>query len=37
MALHPIVIENNVVRVDTARVIKRDRFRKDQVVHPKKA
>jgi cytochrome b6-f complex iron-sulfur subunit len=37
MALHPVVIENNVVRVDTARTIKRDRFREDQVVYPKKA
>ncbi|WP_394708250.1 ubiquinol-cytochrome c reductase iron-sulfur subunit [Breoghania sp.] len=37
MDLHPVVIENNVVRVDTARVIKRDRFKKDQVVYPKKA
>ena len=37
MALHPIVIENSVVRVNTAKVIKRDRFREDQVVYPKKA
>jgi cytochrome b6-f complex iron-sulfur subunit len=36
MALHPVVMENNVVRVDTARTIKRDRFREDQVVYPKK-
>jgi len=36
MALHPVVIENNVVRVDATRTIKRDRFREDQVVYPKK-
>jgi cytochrome b6-f complex iron-sulfur subunit len=36
MAMHPIVIENGVVRVDTARIIKRDRFREDQVVYPEK-
>lgn len=35
MALHPIVIENEVVRVDTERVITRDRFRADQAVYPK--
>ena len=36
MALHPVLIENNVVRVDTARMIKRDRFNADQIVYPKK-
>lgn len=35
MAMHPVVIENQMVRVDTARVEKRDRFRKDQAVYPK--
>ena len=36
MALHPIVIENEVVRVDTATIRNRDRFRVDQVVYSKK-
>ncbi|BBO78080.1 cytochrome b6 [Desulfosarcina widdelii] len=36
MALHPIFIENEVVRVDTAMTIKRDRFREDQVAYAKK-
>ncbi|HSO19430.1 MAG TPA: Rieske 2Fe-2S domain-containing protein, partial [Desulfosarcina sp.] len=36
MALHPIVIENGVVRVDAATIIDRSRFQADQVVHPKK-
>lgn len=36
MALHPIVIENEMVQVDTAKTIKRDRFRKDQVAYPQK-
>ena len=32
--LHPVFIENNVVKVDTGRLIKRSSFRADQVVHP---
>ena len=36
MALHPVIIENEVVRVDAARIIDRNRFRADQVVYPKK-
>ena len=35
MALHPVVIENAVVRVATARIIKRSRFESEQVVYPK--
>ena len=34
MALHPVVIENAVVRVDTARIIKRNRYEKGQAVYP---
>ncbi len=36
MALHPIIIENERVRVDAARIIKRNRFQADQVVYSKK-
>ena len=36
MAMHPVVIQNDVVRVDTATILNRDRFRADQVVYPKK-
>jgi cytochrome b6-f complex iron-sulfur subunit len=35
--LHPVFIENNVVKVDTNKVIKRGLFRAEQVVYPKKA
>jgi nitrite reductase/ring-hydroxylating ferredoxin subunit len=34
--LHRVFIENNVVKVDTNKVIKRSLFRPDQVVYPKK-
>jgi nitrite reductase/ring-hydroxylating ferredoxin subunit len=34
--LHPVFIENNVVRVDTRKIIKRSSFRGEQVVHPPK-
>jgi cytochrome b6-f complex iron-sulfur subunit len=33
--MHPLSIENNVVKVDTARLIKRGRFDVSQVVYPK--
>ena len=36
MALHPVIIENEVVRVDAERIIHRNRFQADQVVYPKK-
>jgi cytochrome b6-f complex iron-sulfur subunit len=32
--LHPVSIENNVVKVDTRKIIKRGSFRAEQVVHP---
>jgi cytochrome b6-f complex iron-sulfur subunit len=34
--LHPVFIENNIVKVDTNKVIKRSMFRPEQVVYPKK-
>jgi cytochrome b6-f complex iron-sulfur subunit len=34
--LHHVFIENNIVKVDTTKVIKRSVFRPEQVVHPKK-
>lgn len=34
--LHPVSIENNIVKVDTNKVMKRSGFRPEQVVHPKK-
>jgi Rieske Fe-S protein len=34
--LHPLFIENNMVKVDTGSVIKRSSFRVEQVVHPGK-
>jgi cytochrome b6-f complex iron-sulfur subunit len=34
--LHPLFIENNIVKVDTNEVIKRSVFRAEQVVYPKK-
>lgn len=33
MALHPVVIENAVVRVDTNHIVKRNRFESKQVVY----
>lgn len=33
MALHPVVIENAVVRVDTNHIVKRNRFDPEQVVY----
>ena len=35
--IHYLFIENNIVKVDTSKRIKRGEFRADQVVHPKKA
>ena len=35
--IHYVFIENNIVKVDTGKRIKRGEFRADQVVHPKKA
>jgi cytochrome b6-f complex iron-sulfur subunit len=35
--LYNLFIENNIVRVDTGRPIKRSEFRTDQVVYPKEA
>jgi cytochrome b6-f complex iron-sulfur subunit len=32
--MYPIFIENNVVKVDTSKPIKRDQFKVSQVVHP---
>ena len=34
--LYPIIIENDIVKVDTRKSIKRTGFREDQVVYPKK-
>jgi cytochrome b6-f complex iron-sulfur subunit len=34
--LHPVSIENNIVKVDTNQVIKRGEFRSEQVVYAKK-
>ena len=34
--LHPVFIENNIVKVDTSKVIKRSAFRAEQVVYAKK-
>ncbi|MCU0595469.1 MAG: Rieske 2Fe-2S domain-containing protein [Desulfobacterota bacterium] len=34
--LHPVFIENNIVKVDTNKVNKRSVFRAEQVVYPKK-
>ena len=36
MDLYRVIIENAVVKVDTGRVIKRDRFQATQVVYPEK-
>jgi cytochrome b6-f complex iron-sulfur subunit len=35
--LHHVFIENNIVKVDTNKVIKRSIFRSEQVVYPKKS
>ena len=35
--LHPVFIENNIVKVDTNTIIKRSLFGADQVVYPKKS
>jgi cytochrome b6-f complex iron-sulfur subunit len=35
--LHPVFIENNIVKADTNKVIKRSVFRPDQVVYAKKS
>ena len=32
--IYPIFIENNVVKVDTSKPIKRDQFKVSQVIHP---
>lgn len=34
--MHPVIIENNIVKVDTSKTIKRSEFRTEQVIHPKK-
>jgi cytochrome b6-f complex iron-sulfur subunit len=34
--IYPVIIENNIVKVDTARPVKRSEFRKDQVTYPEK-
>jgi cytochrome b6-f complex iron-sulfur subunit len=34
--IHPLVIENNVVKVDTSRRLKRSTFQTEQVAYPKK-
>lgn len=36
MDIHPVVIENAVVRVETRRVVRRDRFEATQVVYAQK-
>jgi cytochrome b6-f complex iron-sulfur subunit len=33
--IHPVTIENELVRVDTGRVVQRSAFRPEQVVHPR--
>lgn len=35
--LYRVIVENNVVSVDTGRVVKRSTFKKDQVVYPTRA
>ena len=32
--IHPIIIENNIVKVDTSKRLKRNEFRTEQVVYP---
>ena len=34
--IYPVTIENDIVKVDTSRTIKRSKFRVDQVVYPQK-
>ncbi|UCD77957.1 MAG: Rieske (2Fe-2S) protein [Desulfobacterales bacterium] len=34
--IHPVTIENDIVKVDTSRAIKRSEFKTDQVVYPVK-
>jgi cytochrome b6-f complex iron-sulfur subunit len=34
--LHPVIIENNILKVDTGKVVKRSTFQPGQVVYPKK-
>jgi len=36
LAIYPIAIENEIIKVDTRKPIKRDTFRVEQVVYPKK-
>jgi len=35
--LYPVLIENEVVKVDTGKLLRRRAFREEQVVHPRKA
>jgi Rieske Fe-S protein len=35
LGMHPLVIENNTIRVDTGRLVGRSGFRPEQVVYPK--
>lgn len=35
--IYPVFIENNMIKVDTGKTIKRTEFRSDQVAYPKKA
>jgi len=34
--MHPIIIENNIVKVDTSKLLKRSEFRTEQVTYTKK-
>ena len=34
--IYPVIIENNILKVDTGRPVKRSEFRKDQVTFPEK-
>jgi len=34
--MHPIIIENNIVKVDTGKRLKRSEFQRKQLVYPKK-
>lgn len=36
MDIYPVVIENAVVRVETRRVVRRERFKPSQIVYPQK-
>ena len=33
--IHPLTIENNIVKVNTGRLVKRSEFKKEQVIYPK--